>query len=197
VPEREAALAVLAHEIHGCPKCPVLVKNRTQTVFGVGNPAARLMFIGEAPGEQEDRLGFPFVGPAGQLLTDMITKGMGLDRNDVYIANILKCRPPGNRDPEPDEVAHCIGYLEQQIAIVRPEFLCFLGRIAAQTLLNTTLSLTRLRGRWHRYRGVPALATYHPSALLRNPAWKKETWADLQMVMRAMGLKIPERRKDA
>jgi DNA polymerase len=195
--ERPAALAALAAEVAGCTRCPHLASTRTQTVFGVGSPTARLMFIGEAPGADEDRTGEPFVGRAGGLLTDMITKGMGLARSDVYIANILKSRPPNNRDPLPDEVAHCRPYLERQIEIIRPEFLCLLGRIAGQTLLETALPMGKLRGRWHRYRGIPTLVTYHPAALLRNPAWKRDTWEDLQMLMRAMGLKPPERKKPA
>lgn len=192
--ERRAALEALAAEVAACTRCRELAATRTQTVFGVGDPQARLMFIGEAPGADEDRLGEPFVGRAGQLLNDMITKGMGLRREDVYIANILKCRPPNNRDPEPGEVSNCLGYLERQIALVRPQYLCMLGRIAAQTLLDTALPMGKLRGKWHRYRGVPAVVTYHPAALLRNPAWKRDTWQDLQMLMRALGLKIPERK---
>ncbi len=152
------------------------------------------MFIGEAPGADEDRLGEPFVGRAGQLLNDMITKGMGLKREDVYIANILKCRPPNNRDPEPGEVANCIGYLERQIATVRPEYLCLLGRIASQRLLDTAMPMSRLRGKWHRYRGLPTLVTFHPAYLLRNPAGKADAWEDLKMLMRALGLKVPERK---
>ena len=127
------------------------------------------MFVGEAPGADEDRTGRPFVGRAGALLTDMITKGMGLTREEVYIANILKSRPPENRTPLPDEVANCLPYLERQIAIIRPEFLCLLGKTAASALLETALPLGRLRGKWHRYRGIPTIVTYHPSALLRNP----------------------------
>jgi len=153
------------------------------------------MFIGEAPGADEDRTGEPFVGRAGKLLTDMITKGMGLNRSDVYIANILKSRPPENRDPEPAEIANCLPYLEQQIAIVRPEFLCLLGRIAAQTLLETALSMGRLRGKWHRYRGILTIVTYHPSYLLRYAPAKKDSWDDLQMLMKQMGLAPPSRER--
>ncbi|WP_261349406.1 uracil-DNA glycosylase [Paludisphaera rhizosphaerae] len=192
--DRSAALAVIAQEVAACVRCPVLVQNRTQTVFADGSPTARLMFIGEAPGADEDRRGVPFVGKAGQLLTDMITKGMGLRREDVYIANILKCRPPENRDPTPEESSNCFGYLERQIEIVRPEYLCLLGRISATTLLNTALSMSRLRGRWHRVFGVPTIATYHPAYLLRNPAAKKDSWEDLQMLMRAMGLVVPKKK---
>jgi DNA polymerase len=153
------------------------------------------MFVGEAPGADEDRTGVPFVGRAGVLLTDMITKGMGLARDEVYIANILKSRPPENRNPEPPEIANCLPYLERQIEIIRPQFLCLLGRIAASTLLDTALPLARLRGKWHRYRGIPTAVTYHPAYLLRNPADKKKAWEDLQMLMKAMGLTPPDRRK--
>jgi uracil-DNA glycosylase family 4 len=154
-----------------------------------------LMFVGEAPGADEDETGRPFIGRAGALLTDMITKGMGLSRDEVYIANVLKSRPPENRTPLPDEMANCLPYLEQQIEIIRPEFLCLLGKTAASTLLETALPLGRLRGKWYRYRGIATIVTYHPSALLRNPAWKKDTWADLQILMNAMGLKTPEKKR--
>lgn len=193
--ERPARLAALKEEVARCERCPHLAASRTQTVFGVGSPTARLMFIGEAPGAEEDRTGEPFVGRAGQLLTDMITKGMGLKRSDVYIANILKSRPPENRDPEPPEIANCLPYLEQQLAIIRPEFLCLLGRISAQTLLQTALSMGRLRGKWHRYRGILTIVTYHPAYLLRNPAAKKDTWEDLQMLMKQMGIAPPARER--
>ena len=196
IDKRLHALEVLKAEVAACTRCAELASTRTQTVFGVGDPAARLMFIGEAPGADEDRLGFPFVGAAGQLLNDMITKGMGLKRQDVYIANVLKCRPPSNRDPAPAESVNCMGYLEQQTSIVRPAFICLLGRIAAQTLLDTTLPMGKLRGKWHRYKGIPTIATYHPAALLRNPAWKRDAWEDLQMLMRTMGLKIPGKKTD-
>jgi uracil-DNA glycosylase len=192
--ERPAALAALAAEVAVCERCPHLAASRTRTVFGEGSPTARLMFIGEAPGADEDRTGRPFIGRAGELLTQMITRGMGLDRAEVYIANILKSRPPGNRDPQPDEVAHCLPYLDRQLAIIRPEFLCLLGRIAAQTLLETALPMSRLRGKWHRARGIAAIVTYHPAYLLRNPAAKKDAWQDLQMLMQAMGLTPPGRK---
>jgi DNA polymerase len=193
--ERPARLAALAAEVAACTRCPLLASSRTQTVFGVGSPTARLMFIGEAPGADEDRTGVPFVGRAGMLLTDMIVKGMGLTREEVYIANILKSRPPGNRDPLPDEVANCRPFLERQIAIIRPEFLCLLGRVAASSLLDTALPLGKLRGRWHRYCGIPTLVTYHPAYLLRNPASKKEAWDDLQTLMKAMGINPPGRKR--
>ena len=193
--ERAGQLAALAAEVAACTRCPLLASTRTQTVFGTGSPTARLMFVGEAPGADEDRTGVPFVGRAGVLLTDMITKGMGLARDDVYIANVLKSRPPENRNPLPDEAANCLPFLERQLAIVRPEFLCLLGKVAASTLLETALPIGRLRGRWHRYRGIPAIVTYHPAYLLRNPASKKEAWDDLQLLMRAMGLTPPNRKK--
>jgi DNA polymerase len=193
--ERPGQLAALAREVAECTRCPVLAATRTQTVFGSGPPTARLMFVGEAPGADEDRTGQPFVGRAGMLLTDMITKGMGLRREDVYIANVLKSRPPENRTPDAVEVAHCLPFLERQIAIIRPEFLCLLGRVAATALLDTMLPLGRLRGKWHRYRGIPTIVTYHPSYLLRSPDEKKKAWEDLQLLMQAMGLKVPPRKK--
>jgi DNA polymerase len=191
--ERPAALAELAAQVAQCKLCPVLVKNRTRTVFGEGNPSARLMFVGEAPGADEDRTGRPFVGRAGQLLNDMITKGMGLKREEVYIANVLKSRPPENRQPLPDEVAHCLPFLERQIEIVRPQFLCLLGLAASMALLNPNQSLGRMRKRWHLYRGIRTIVTYHPAYLLRYSISKKDAWEDLQMLMEAMGLKVPER----
>jgi DNA polymerase len=163
-------------------------------VFGVGNPNADLMFVGEGPGADEDIQGEPFVGKAGQLLTKII-EAIDLAREDVYIANVVKCRPPDNRNPDLTEIANCLPYLERQIAIIRPQFLCFLGKIAASTLLETALPMNRLRGRWHTYRGIPAIVTWHPAYLLRTPTAKKETWEDLQMLMKRMGLKPPDRTK--
>jgi uracil-DNA glycosylase len=193
--ERPSILRVLAEEVAICRKCANLAATRTQTVFADGSPSARLMFIGEAPGADEDRTGVPFVGRAGQLLTDMITKGMGLKRQDVYIANILKCRPPENREPSGEESANCLPYLERQIDIIRPEFLCLLGRVAAQYLLGTTLSMGKLRGKWYRYQGIATIVTYHPAYLLRTPSAKKDAWEDLQILMNAMGLPVPSRKK--
>ncbi|MGO9812081.1 MAG: uracil-DNA glycosylase, partial [Isosphaeraceae bacterium] len=193
--ERPSLLRVLAEEVAICRKCANLAATRTQTVFADGSPTARLMFIGEAPGADEDRTGIPFVGRAGQLLTDMITKGMGLKRHDVYIANILKCRPPENRDPSGEEAANCLPYLERQIDIIRPEFICLLGRVAVQYLLCTTLSMGKLRGKWYRYQGIPTIVTYHPAYLLRTPSAKKDAWEDLQILMNAMGLPVPSRKK--
>ena len=161
-----------------CQLCP-LGATRHKFVYGVGSPAARLIFVGEAPGHDEDLQGEPFVGRAGQLL-DRILAAIQLSRRDIYIANIIKCRPPGNRDPLPDEVTKCIPYLREQIRIIRPKLLCALGRIAAQNLLATTTPLGKLRGKWHEFEGIPLLVTYHPAALLRFPEYKKETWADMQ-----------------
>ncbi len=193
--DRAAALARLAAQVARCRRCPELVRNRTQTVFGTGNPYAQLVFIGEAPGADEDRLGEPFVGAAGQLLTDMIEKGMGLRRSDVYIMNILRCRPPGNRTPLPQEAENCRPFLEKQLAIVQPKFICCLGACAAQNLLGTTEPISRLRGKVHSYQGIPVVCTYHPAYLLRTPAAKAQAWQDLQLLMSLMGLPIPESRR--
>jgi uracil-DNA glycosylase len=166
--------------ISGCVRC-ALGSTRTNFVFGVGNPDADIMFVGEAPGADEDAQGIPFVGRAGQLLTKMI-EAMKLSRDDVYIANILKCRPPNNRNPMPAEVSTCIPYLKHQIELLQPRFICALGRVAAQTLLETNEGLGRLRGKPHRFQGVPVVVTYHPAALLRNPNWKRPAWDDLRQL---------------
>ncbi|VAX23082.1 Uracil-DNA glycosylase, family 4 [hydrothermal vent metagenome] len=176
-------------EVSACQKCE-LHKTRTRAVFGVGNPDARLMFIGEAPGADEDKAGEPFVGRAGQLLTRMIL-GMGLKREDVYIANILKCRPPGNRNPSPEEVEVCEPYLVRQIEAIGPEVICALGAVAAQTLLKTKTPISKLRGEFRSYHETPLLPTFHPAYLLRNESMKREAWIDLKMVMKKLGLKIP------
>lgn len=174
-------LAELDHsQVTGCTKCK-LHGGRTNTVFGVGSPDADIVFVGEAPGRDEDLRGEPFVGAAGQLL-DKILAAIGFAREDVYICNVLKCRPPQNRDPQPDEVAQCEPYLLRQLEILQPKVICALGRIAAQTLLQTGQSLTRLRGRVHDYHGIPMMVTYHPAALLRNPKWKRPTWEDVQQL---------------
>jgi DNA polymerase len=154
-------------------------------VFGVGNPKAELVFVGEAPGEEEDRQGIPFVGAAGQLLTKMI-RAMGLTREQVYIANVVKCRPPGNRDPLPDEVETCRPFLEEQLVAIRPKVICTLGKHASQTLLNTTERITRLRGRVHDRNGTPVVPTFHPAYLLRNESDKKLAWMDLQLIMKLL-----------
>lgn len=170
----------LLKEVASCKNCE-LAKTRTQTVFGSGNPDAELMFVGEAPGAEEDRQGKPFVGRAGKLLTKMIN-AIDFSRDDVFIANVLKCRPPQNRDPKPEEVALCEGFLIRQIELIRPLFICALGLHAVKTLLRTKLSISKLRGSFHDYHGVPLLVTYHPAALLRNPGWKKAAWEDLKFL---------------
>ncbi len=181
-----AQLQRLRNEVLPCTRCK-LHQGRQHTVFGEGNPRARVMFIGEAPGAREDQSGRPFVGDAGQLLDRILTGAMGLQRQDVYIANINKCRPPGNRAPEADEVAACLPFLRQQIEIVRPEVLVCLGRTAAQNLLSTTASTTALRGRELDYLGIPVVVTWHPAYLLREPAHKRETWEDIKRVNRLLG----------
>jgi uracil-DNA glycosylase family 4 len=165
-------------EIKDCQKC-ALGKTRTNFVFGFGHPQAKVMFIGEAPGQQEDEQGVPFVGPAGLLLDKMLF-AIGLKRDDVFIANVLKCRPPQNRDPLPAEVVQCEPYLQKQLDLIKPKVLVSLGRISGQTLLRCNDSLTALRNKIHEYNGIPLLVTYHPSALLRNPRWKRESWIDLK-----------------
>ncbi len=177
---RLADLESLAAVAAGCTRCR-LAEGRKSVVFGSGNPDADLMFIGEGPGAEEDRQGLPFVGPAGELLTKII-QAIDLTRGEVYIANVVKCRPPGNRDPQPDEVQACRGYLEKQIALVRPKILVALGRTAAQALLGNESPIGQLRGRWYQVLGIPAMVTYHPAALLRNQALKRPTWEDMQQV---------------
>ncbi|MEN6452546.1 MAG: uracil-DNA glycosylase [Thermoguttaceae bacterium] len=183
---RAAALARTASEVALCRRCAELARSRTQTVFGVGNPDARLVFCGEAPGADEDRQGEPFVGRAGQLLTDIIVKGMKIRREDVYILNILRCRPPGNRTPSPDEAANCREFLDRQLAIIQPKFICCLGAVAAQNLLGSDETIGRLRGRVHDLRGVKVICTYHPAYLLRNPNAKRFVWDDIKMLMAEM-----------
>ncbi|MCP4661225.1 MAG: uracil-DNA glycosylase [bacterium] len=170
----------MAAEAAACRGCRLSEKRR-KVVFGSGNPAAELMFVGEGPGAEEDRQGLPFVGPAGELLTKII-RAIGLRRDDVYIANTVKCRPPENREPEAGEVEACRRYLDRQIDLVRPRVIVALGRTAGQTLLGTSDPLTRMRGHWHIVRGVDTLVTYHPAALLYKPQWKRPTWEDMQLV---------------
>lgn len=186
------ALRAIRAELGDCELC-ALRRNRTQIVFGVGDPNARLMFIGEGPGRDEDLQGEPFVGAAGKLLDKMIG-AMGLSRSRVYIANIVKCRPPRNRDPEPDEVSACEPFLKAQIQAIRPDAIVALGRYAAQTLLRDQTPITRMRGRWHEYDGIPLMPTYHPAYLLRNEQEKRPVWADLQAVMKRLGLPNPHAR---
>lgn len=184
------ALKLIREDIGDCTRCGLHKQGRKQIVFGVGNPKAELMFIGEAPGADEDEQGEPFVGRAGQLLNNMI-KAMGLQRQEVYIANIIKCRPPGNRTPEREECETCSPFLMHQIAAIKPKVIVALGAVAAKTLLAINSSMSDLRGRWYDFRGTKLAVTYHPAFLLRDPRQKKETWKDLQMVMRELGLTIP------
>ena len=191
LPQRQSELSKLCEQVTACELCPELVQNRTQTVFGVGNPEARLCFFGEAPGADEDQQGEPFVGRAGQLLNKII-EACTLTRDDVYILNVLKCRPPGNRNPNPEEAQHCRPFFERQLEIIQPEFICCLGSVAATTLLETNAPIGKLRGRLHSWRDARVLATYHPAYLLRNPAAKRDVWNDMQLLMREMGIQVPK-----
>ncbi|MBI3872619.1 MAG: uracil-DNA glycosylase [candidate division Zixibacteria bacterium] len=182
-PRRAQSLDQLYEEIHTCTKCP-LGFTRTKFVFGVGNPKAEILFIGEAPGRDEDLKGEPFVGRAGQLLDKMLA-AIDLSRGQVYIANILKCRPPENRDPLPEETNACLPHLAEQIRLLAPPFICAMGRIAAQILLDTKTPISKLRGQFYELGSSRLLVTFHPAALLRNPEWKKDTWKDLQALRRA------------
>ena len=186
--ERVAALEAIRADIGDCTRCPLAYGGRHKIVFADGDPNARLMFVGEGPGADEDASGLPFVGKAGQLLNNMI-KAMGLQREEVYIANIVKCRPPGNRTPEPIEANTCSPFLLRQIDIVRPQVIVALGGTAATYLLGVKQSLSSLRGRWYSTRGAKLAVTYHPAFLLRDPRQKGEAWKDLQMVMVELGLK--------
>jgi len=186
----EETLEAIRQALGDCQRCPLGAKRR-RLVFGEGNPHAELVFIGEAPGADEDLQGRPFVGRAGQLLTKII-EAMGLKRDNVYICNILKCRPPGNRNPAPDEVAACEPFLIRQLEAIRPRIICALGSVAARTLLKTEAPITVLRGRFQSYQGLRLMPTYHPAYLLRNPAAKKQVWEDVQIIMKAMDLKLPE-----
>lgn len=181
------SLESLEKKIAGCIRCK-LSEGRTNIVFGEGSPKAQLMFVGEAPGHDEDLQAKPFVGRSGQLLTKMIN-AMGLGREDVYIANVAKCRPPNNRNPQEDEIAACSPFLRAQIELINPKIIVALGKFAAQTLLQTETRITDLRGKVHTYHGRDFIATYHPAYLLRNPGQKKEVWKDLQVVMKKLGLK--------
>jgi DNA polymerase len=184
-----SSLEELRAHIGDCTRCK-LAGGRTNLVFGVGNPNADLMFVGEGPGRDEDLQGEPFVGRAGQLLTEIITKGMKLERRDVYIANIVKCRPPDNRNPEPDEIATCRPFVARQVEIVRPRVIVTLGSVATHALLETRTPITRMRGVWQDYRGTKVMPTLHPAYLLRNPADKKLVWADIKLVMAELGLPV-------
>jgi uracil-DNA glycosylase len=188
---RAAALQLIREEIGDCTRCP-LHKGRHKLVFGDGSPEARLMFVGEGPGADEDAQGLPFVGRAGQLLNNMIV-AMGLKREEVYIANVVKCRPPGNRVPAPEEGATCVPFLFRQIDVVHPEVLIALGATAATYLLGRRQPLAGLRGRIHSFHGIKLIVSYHPAFLLRDPRQKREAWADLQIAMRELGLKLPSK----
>jgi uracil-DNA glycosylase len=185
-----AALAAIREEIGDCRRCR-LASGRHTIVFGQGNPAAEILFVGEAPGAEEDQQGLAFVGRAGQLLTDIIEKGMKMRRADVFIANCIKCRPPQNRNPEPDEVLACQPFLEAQIRAIRPRVLVGLGKFGAQWLLKTAEPISRIRGRFGEYEGIAVMPTYHPAYLLRNPAGKKDVWDDMKAVLRFLGRPVP------
>jgi len=186
----DEALTAIRSDLGDCTRCKLHTLGRTQIVFGVGNPHAELMFVGEAPGADEDIQGIPFVGRAGQLLTKMI-EAMGFTRGDVYIANVLKCRPPGNRNPEPDEIGECEPFLFRQLASVQPKVVIALGAFAARTLLKTDAPISRLRGRVHEYRGAKLIPTFHPSFLLRSPGYKREAWDDLKLALAELGRELP------
>jgi uracil-DNA glycosylase len=190
--EKTAGLTELRAFIGECSRCKLAPK-RTNLVFGVGNPKAELMFVGEAPGADEDLRGEPFVGRAGQLLTDIIERGMGMTRAEVYICNVIKCRPPENRNPEADEVAACEPFLQRQIDLVRPRVIVGLGTFAVQAVLKLKTPISKLRGVWHEVRGIRMMPTFHPAYLLRNPSEKRAVWADIQEVMRVLGRPIPQR----
>ena len=200
--DKAALLAPIQARVAVCTKCPHLASSRTQTVFGVGNPEAELMFIGEAPGADEDAQGEPFVGRAGQLLTKIIV-AMGFNRSDVYIANVLKCRPDmprgsfGNRPPTPDEMQTCLPYLAEQIEIIRPKVMVALGATAVEGLLGTRGPMHSMRGRWHSHQETPLMITYHPSYLLRNqsPAEKRKVWEDMLQVLERLGRPISEKQR--
>ncbi len=191
VSDHAAALRAIQDELDNCTRCPLASQGRHTIVFGDGDPEARLMFIGEGPGADEDAQGLPFVGRAGQLLNNMIA-AMGLKRSDVYIANIVKCRPPQNRVPEPEEANTCTPFLFRQIDVIRPEVIVALGSTAATYLLGGKSPLARLRGRIHEARGAKLIVTYHPAYLLRDPSQKKEAWKDLQLAMTELDLKAPK-----
>ena len=186
-------LQELREHIGDCTRCK-LHKGRTHLVFGEGSPEARLVFVGEGPGHDEDMVGRPFVGKAGEKLTQIIQNGMGLDRRQVYICNVVKCRPPGNRDPEMDEIEACLPFLKKQIEIIRPEVICALGRVAAKALLGDDFKITRDRGKWRTFMGIPLMPIFHPAYILRNPSARRPVWQDVQQIMARLGLEV---KKDA
>jgi uracil-DNA glycosylase family 4 len=194
--DQPGSLEALRAHIGDCRRCK-LHKGRKNLVFGEGSPRARLVFVGEGPGRDEDRAGRPFVGEAGVLLTRIIEKGMGLTREDVYICNVVKCHPPENRDPERDEIEACLPFLKRQLSIIQPEVICALGRIASQELLEKSIKITQDRGQWHSFMGVPLMPTYHPAYIIRNPARERElkghVWEDVKKIMNRLGLEVKER----
>ncbi|MCX7886221.1 MAG: uracil-DNA glycosylase [Verrucomicrobiae bacterium] len=185
-------IVLLELQTKRCRRCPELARARQNVVFGAGNPRAELMFIGEAPGADEDAQGEPFVGKAGQLLTRII-EAMGMRRSEVYIANVLKCRPPENRTPLPDEIANCLPYLRQQIELIRPKVIVALGATALRALLGLNVSVTKMRGKWYVYEGIPIMATFHPAYLLRNEAAKRDVWQDMKAVLAKLGRSVPRK----
>jgi DNA polymerase len=192
VAEPGVLLNALRYELGDCRRCK-LWRNRNRIVFGEGSPDARLVFVGEGPGREEDHEGRPFVGEAGKMLTRIITKVMGLTRDDVYICNVVKCRPPGNRDPEADEIAACLPFLTAQLSAIRPEVICILGRVAGTVLLGKGFKITRDRGQWFVYNGMPVMPTFHPAYILRAEGRQRElkmlVWEDIKLIMKRLGLK--------
>lgn len=189
VPDRSGLLQDLRERIGECQRCK-LFEGRNHLVFGEGSPEARLVFVGEGPGYDEDMAGRPFVGESGKLLTRIIEKGMGLTRNDVYICNVVKCHPPKNRDPETDEVNACLPFLKAQLRIIGPDVICTLGRVAGQTLLGKGFKMTEERGQWRTYEGIALMPTFHPAYLLRNASAKREVWEDIKQIMKRIGLEV-------
>ncbi len=189
VGERNAALTVIAEEVSACTQCPELCRTRSKTVFGIGSAEAKIVFLGEGPGANEDQQGEPFVGAAGQLL-DKILSASGLSREQVYIVNVVKCRPPGNRNPADGEIQNCWNYLERQLEIIQPTHIVCLGSVAAKSLLNTKLSLGKMRKQWHQYRNSKVIVTYHPAYLLRTPTAKKHVWEDMKLLMAEFGVEL-------
>lgn len=185
------SLEAMNKDLDACTRCKLCKLGRTQVVFGEGNPKARLMLVGEGPGEQEDAEGRPFIGRSGQLLEKMF-EAIGLKRSDLFITNVVKCRPPENRNPDPDEIETCLPFLFRQIDLIKPEIIVALGKFSSQTLLQTETAISELRGKFHPYHGAKLMPTFHPAYLLRSPSSKKEAWEDLQTVARELGLSIPK-----
>ena len=186
MPDVDPEFTELYEEIADCPNC-ALARTRTQTVPGSGPASAEIMFIGEAPGAREDEQGLPFVGPAGRFLDELLAS-VGLSRESVYICNVVKCRPPKNRDPEGDEIESCLPFLKRQLNLIQPDVICALGRVAAQALLGKEFRITRERGKWQSFMDIPMMPTFHPAYLLRNPSAKREVWEDIQEIMRHLGM---------